>query len=84
MIKYWQVRIYNPHGDYGISQVSGEIDEVVRIKSFYEELTGCKMLIEAMQERKFNCAALSEVFYILYRKPRRNFENKSPKSENTP
>lgn len=69
MTKYWKVRIYNPNGDYGTSQVSSEIDEVVRIKTFYEELTGCKMLIEAMQESQFGITPLSKVFYLLYRKP---------------
>lgn len=87
MTKYWQVRIYNPNGDYGISQVSGEMDDVMNIALFYYSLTGCKMLVEAMQQKPYNVTPLSEVFYILYRKPRRGgsgkVKNKSTEVEKT-
>ena len=50
---YWRVRIYDKGGNYwhGEIQTSRDLHEIDIIKDFYESLTGCKMLLEGMEEK---------------------------------
>ena len=49
---YWKVRIYRPDGQYcqGVIETDRVLMEIDLIKDFYEEMTGCKMLLEGMAD----------------------------------
>lgn len=62
---YWKVRIYRRDSQYYICQIktARTLIEIDIIQDFYEEATGCKMLLEGMSEEPFkHIYTISEAF----------------------
>jgi hypothetical protein len=68
---YWKVRLYRPNGGYWYAQViTGEnLEEINIIQDFYNDLTGCRMLLEGMSKNSHeDIPSLEKAFYALYPK----------------
>lgn len=52
---YWKVRIYSINGQYAFAEITTErnLEQIVAIQDAYKQLTGCKMLLEGMNEASF-------------------------------
>lgn len=52
---FWKVRIYSPNGQYAFAEITTnqKLVEIDAIQDAYQELTGCRMLLEGMAERSF-------------------------------
>lgn len=49
---FWKVRIYSPNGQYAFAEIKTNriLSEIDAIQNAYQQLTGCKMLLEGMAE----------------------------------
>jgi hypothetical protein len=66
---FWKVRLSHPNGQYWYAQVETErvLSDIGVIQDFYEQLTGCKMILEGMKERPFEeYDPLAHAFASLY------------------
>lgn len=58
---FWKVRIYSINDQYAFAEITtnrGWLAEIDAIQDAYQELTGCRMLLEGMAEQSFkqeNC-----------------------------
>lgn len=61
---YWKVRLYRQDGHYYFGEIVTECDlqQIDCIQDFYEQLTGCKMLLEGMQEKPYNITPIADAF----------------------
>jgi len=69
---HWKIRLYNVEGFYAHAQVLTPRDPqvIVAFVEFYRELTGCIMLIEAMQEEPWpiRLPQLREAFRAIWQR----------------
>lgn len=66
---YWKVRIYDRNGRYWFGQIktARELREIDTIQSFYQALTGGRMLIDGMSDqRDTNLADINDAFIGLW------------------
>lgn len=71
MKMYWTVRIYNHFGHYAHCRVETKtMEEIATVAAFYEQMTGCRMLMDGMnRDPNSSHLTLREAFDLIWETP---------------